>query len=336
MLLSYQPGEQSMTSDILNILDKVREGCKAVASQSRYVHINFDRIPAYAASLPLARIQQPEHDAGSHYLGHGDGTTAFFVTLDAINFGSGYFPHLRKRPGMSGYFTIASSLNDHFAAHGPFTAQALADLTREDCLRIFNQDPANEPIVELMQLFANALNDLGHYLLGDYQGSFRNLIEAAGSSAAQLVQLLARMRYFNDAEYYQGTKVPFFKRAQLTASDLALAFNGQGLGQFTDLSRLTIFADNLVPHVLRLDGPLQYDESLAQRIDAEKLIPAGSLEEIEIRACALHTVELLAAHLQSQGQPVAPMQLDYLLWNRGQERHYKQTKPRHRTRTVFY
>jgi hypothetical protein len=31
-----------------------------------------------------------------------------------------------------------------------------------------------------------------------------------------------------------------------------------------------------------------------------------------------------------------PMQLDYLLWNRGQGQYYKQTKPRHRTRTVFY
>jgi hypothetical protein len=323
----------TMSSDIL---DQVRAGCKAVAMQSKYVHIDFDRIPAYAAGLPLERIQQPEHDAHAHYLDHGDDTAAFFVTLDAINFGSGYFPHLRKRPGMSGYFTVAGSLNDYFAAHGPFTAQALVALTREDCFRIFNQDPANETISELMQLFTNALNDLGHYLLGSFEGSFRKLIEAADASAVQLVQLLGRMRYFNDTEYYQGMQVPFFKRAQLTASDLALAFHGQGLGHFNDLSRLTIFADNLVPHVLRLDGLLRYEDSLAQRIDAEELIQPGSLEEIEIRACALHTVELLAAELQAQGRPVVPMQLDYLLWNRGQEHHYKQTKPRHRARTVFY
>ena len=322
-----------MTSDIL---DQVREGCKAVAAQSRDVHINFERIPAYAASLPLERIQQPEHDAHCHYLGHGDDTAAFFVTLDAINFGSGYFPHLRKRPGMSGYFTVASTLNDYFNAHGPLSAQALATLTQADCQRIFNQDPANEPIAELMQLFANALNDLGHYLLSDYQGSFGNLLEAANSSAAQLVQLLGRMRYFNDTEDYRGLQVPFFKRAQLTASDLALAFDGQGLGHFTDLARLTIFADNLVPHVLRMDGLLRYEDSLIRRIDAEELIQAGSAEEIEIRACALHSVELLAAELRAHGKQVAPMQLDYLLWNRGQERYYKQTKPRHRARSVFY
>jgi Potential Queuosine, Q, salvage protein family len=320
----------------IDILDLVREGCKSVASQSSYVHINYDRIAPYAASLSLESILQPEHDALCHYVGRGDDTAAFFVTLDAINFGSGYFPHLHKRPGMSGYFTVASSLNDYFAAHGSFSAHSLATLTRQDCQCIFDQDPANEPIAELMQFFANALNDLGRYLLRDFQGSFRNLLESANSSAVQLVQLLRNMRYFNDIEDYHSLQVPFLKRAQLTASDLALAFNGQGLGRFTDLDRLTIFADNLVPHVLRLDGLLRYEDSLTRRIDAEELIEAGSPEEVEIRACALHAVELLAFELQAHGQHVAPMQLDYLLWNRGQQRIYKQTKPRHRTRTVYY
>ena len=52
----------------------------------------------------------------------------------------------------------------------------------------------------------------------------------------------------------------FWKRAQITANDLALA----GVAEFPDLDRLTIFADNLVPHVLRVDGVLRYDD-LARR-----------------------------------------------------------------------
>ena len=32
---------------------------------------------------------------------------------------------------------------------------------------------------------------------------------------------------------------------------------------------------------------------------------------------------------------VTSMQLDYVLWNRGQQARYK-AEPRHRTRTVFY
>jgi hypothetical protein len=98
---------------------------------------------------------------------------------------------------------------------------------------------------------------------------------------------------------------------------------------------LTIFADNLVPHVLRVDGILLYEEALAARIDSEQLIPPGSMEEVEIRACAVHAVELLTEELRSSGHNVTAMGLDYLLWNRGQQPYYK-ARPRHRTRTVFY
>jgi hypothetical protein len=121
----------------------------------------------------------------------------------------------------------------------------------------------------------------------------------------------------------------------LTAADLSIAFHGQGFGRFTDLDRLTIFADNLVPHVLHLDGLLHYEESLAARIDSETLIPAGSAEEIEIRACAVHAVELLVDELHRTGHAVTAMEIDYLLWNRGQQPSYK-ARRRHRTRTVFY
>ena len=34
--------------------------------------------------------------------------------MDAINFGSGWFPTLRKRAGLSGYNTIAAALSDRF------------------------------------------------------------------------------------------------------------------------------------------------------------------------------------------------------------------------------
>jgi hypothetical protein len=117
----------------------------------------------------------------------------------------------------------------------------------------------------------------------------------------------------------------FYKRAQIVASDLALG----EVADFDDLDRLTIFADNLVPHVLRLDGVLRYDAPLAARIDAGELLEPGP-EEREIRACALHACELIAPGLE-----VAPRVLDTWLWNRGQDARYKAV-PRHRTRTLAY
>jgi len=317
------------------LFDEVRAACKAVAERAGHVHIETDPIPGYVASLPLQKALHPEHDATCHYLGQGEDTVAFFIILDAINFMSGYNPHLRKRPGMSGYFTIAAALNDHFKAPGPLSARQLTRLTTERCAQIFGQDPDNAPVRELMGLYASALNELGRYLLERFDGSFMHLLEAAASSAEALVRLLIQMPYFNDVETYGQLRVPLFKRAQLTAADLAIAFDGHGLGHFHDLDRLTIFADNLVPHVLHVDGLLRYEDELAARIEREELIPSGSAEEIEIRACGLHAVELLVAELRRQGHPITARGLDYLLWNRGQEPHYK-ARPRHRTRSVYY
>ena len=82
---------------------------------------------------------------------------------------------------------------------------------------------------------------------------------------------------------YDGAVVPFFKRAQLAAADLHL----QGLAPAGDLARLTLFADNLVPHVLRIDGVLAFDPALVARIDREELLAHDSPEEVEIRACAV-------------------------------------------------
>jgi hypothetical protein len=129
--------------------------------------------------------------------------------------------------------------------------------------------------------------------------------------------------------------VPFYKRAQITAADLYQTFAGQGPGRFIDLDHLTIFADNAVPHVLRVDGLLSYDSALAGQIDAGELLPAGSPQEVEIRASALHTVELIVAELRQREPDINAMRVDYLLWHGSHAPRYQTHLP-HRTRTIFY
>ena len=204
--------------------EDIRRACKEVAANATRVHINYDHLPAYAASLPVQMAVPSELDPGYHYLGKEEKTVAFLLTLDSINFGSGYFPHLRKRPGMSGYFSIASSLNDVYKSHGCLSAADLDRITVEKCTRIFGQDPANQIIRELMQHFATALNDLGRYLLDGFKGNFIALVESAELSAGRLVWLLNKMPYFNDVGLYKGIEVPFYMRWSL----LRMKFEKQG------------------------------------------------------------------------------------------------------------
>ena len=149
------------------------------------------------------------------------------------------------------------------------------------------------------------------------------------------MRLLARMPCYRDVARYEELEVPFYKRAQITCADLALAFEGQGPGAFRDQGELTLFADNLVPHVLRMQGALRYVPELAARIDREELLAAGSPEEVEIRAVALHAVERLAAACAARGFAIRPAALDQILWARGQAPAIKAV-PRHRTRCTFY
>ncbi len=320
------------TSDLF---DRIRAAVAEVARRARLVHIDRERLAVYAAELPPPATA-PGLDPRWHWLDRGEETVAFFLTLDAVNFGSGWFPVLRKRPGLSGYFTVAASLTDAYRARGgPLAARELADIDAPAVAEIFGQDPDGSA-AELMALFAHAWNDLGRLLRDAHGGRCGALVEAADGSAARLVDLLARMPFYRDVSAYGDLEVPFYKRAQLTAADLAAAFGRRGPGRFHDLDRLTIFADNLVPHVLRLDGVLVYDRALAARIDAQELIAAGSPEEVEIRAVAVHAVELLGQELARLRRPATSMELDYLLWTRGQQAHYKQAKPRHRARGVWY
>jgi hypothetical protein len=295
------------------LFEEVRGHCKEIATRARFVRIDLDA----ASALEPDGQELPEPlDPESHYLeGEPADVADYLLALDAINFGSGWFPTLRKRAEhgrtLSGYFTVAWALADHVRAHGAPTAAWLRAVQTREIAAILGQ----RADLELMSLYAQALRELGRFL--GARGAL-DLVAQAGGSAERLAEALARgMAMFDDRGLY--------KRAQIVASDLALA----GVASFSDLDGLTIFADNLVPHVLRCEGVLVYEESLAACIDAGETLSLGGAEH-EIRACAVQACELIS---KRTGLP--PRLLDGWLWNRGQAPEYK-SRPRHRCRTVFY
>jgi hypothetical protein len=249
---------------------------------------------------------------------------AFELTLDAINFGSGWFPTLRKADGMTGYRTIEAGVRRRFDEAGPWGAEELGAIDAAELARAFGQDPEHE----LMALFARSLRDLGRHVADEFGGSFLEVVRSADDWAVALVERLATWDCFADSSVYDGLTVPFLKRAQIAAADLDRA----GLASFIDLGELTMFADNLVPHVLRLDGILWFEPELVDRIERGELLEHGSPEEVEIRACAVHAVELIVA---AHPGPATAAGVDEILWNRGQLSAYK-ARPRHRSRCTAY
>jgi hypothetical protein len=296
----------------MRLTDQVRSGCAAIAARATSVTLDEATLDA----VTLTDADAPQLDAERHYLEGSEADVAtYLLTLDTINFGSGWFPTLKKRrvggESISGYFTVAWSLADRFRAHGPWTNAQLRTMTADELADVIGQPRDHE----LMGLFAQALRQLGAFL---GERSAMDLVAEAGGSAERMAELLAGgMTLYADRGFY--------KRAQLVPSDLALA----GIGRWNDLDRLTIFADNLVPHVLRLDGVLRYDPRLAAHIDAERQLRSGP-QEHEIRAGAVHACATIARRLG-----VSEQELDHVLWTRGGGPSYKAV-PRHRCRTVWY
>lgn len=297
----------------------MRASCAWLAARARFVRIEASSIAAYAKGLPGAGKIDPEppgRDAPDR-----EAAAAFAICMNAINFGSGWWPTVRKRTGHSGYVTIAAGVEGRFANAGPWTTEELTAMDAETIAAVVGQDPGHP----LMSQFAAALQNVGERLNDDFEGSFLGVVEGADSIPA-LAAILAGWDSFADASEYEGRKVPFFKRAQLAAADLHRA----GVANLPGIELLTAFADNLVPHVLRVDGVLHLDPDLTTRIEAEQLLVHGSPEEVELRACAVQAVELLAA--ASDHTPAA---IDSALWNRGREPRYKSVR-RPRCRTTAY
>lgn len=239
--------------------------------------------------------------------GDPESVARYVLVIDTINFGSGWFPTLRH--GETEAMTDALTA---FARAEGIWWDSLPSLTASDIAAVLDEDPSHE----LMGLYAQALQELGHWASGR---DALSLVALADGSAARFAELLAtELSFFADE--------PFYKRAQITANDLVLA----GAADFHDIDDLTVFADNFLPHVLRLDGVLEYTPALAAHIDAGGLLIAGSAEERELRACTITACEHLA-HRAS----IPPRILDNWLWNRALEPTYT-SHPPHLCRTIYY
>jgi hypothetical protein len=316
----------------VSLFDEIRQAAAYVARNARAVHLVEAGVEGLTSELAGT---EPEETLDPARSSSGDEALdlAYAITMNAINFGSGWFPVLRKRPGCSGYLTLSAALAERFEKHGPWSARELVALDGAACVTVFDQEGRTEA-EPLMGLYAEALRALGSFL-ERWDGRFSGPVEEADGSGERLVTLLAEMPFYRDVASHSGRTVPFYKRAQITVSDLAETFGGEGWGRFRDLDSLTMFADNLVPHTLRMKGVLRLDPALAGRIERGETIESGSPEEVEIRALGVHAVERLVASLRDAGVATTAHALDHRLWDLGQSASIKSV-PRHRTRCTFY
>lgn len=318
---------------------KVLETARNVARKSQQVQIDKQALAHFSEKVLKDETEVPRWECPYHYSGTAQATVSYLLVLDSLNFCFWPAPGRVKweieyeSTRLSGYYGLAAALKGAIESGIPIIkAEYLARLTQSELKEIL----AGQGDLSLLEDRLQILNELGQTLLEEYEGQVLKLAESAEGSAIRLAELLAeKLLSFQDVAEYRGDQVFFYKRAQIFAADLYGVFDGKDWGSFSDIDKLTAFADYKLPQVLRHLGIFHYAEALAQKVDQEIYLEAGCPDEIEIRANTIWAVELIRRELERMGRGLRAFEIDWMLWNLGQRREFK-AKPYHRTLTIFY
>lgn len=321
-----------MNADRLGVLRSTR----AVLNSAHFVRINEERLHDVCRQLAAEGIQPPPWNSTLHFTEQSERGALHILVLDSLNFCFWNRPRWYVSyhgQVLDGYWALAASLKRAIEGGVPLLdPHYLAEITAP---RLFDILLGSGVLPLLPERVAN-LRQVGQALLAHYHGRFGEVIEQAGGDVVALVQAVTgAFPSFNDVAMYHDHEVKFYKRAQILVGDLAASFSGQGLGAFHNLHELTAFADYKLPQILRRFGIFVYDPMLERAVRAQLRLPAGSDEEIEIRAHTVWAVELMRQELEGQGLALTAYEIDWWLWEASQ-RLPGQAEPYHRTRTIYY
>jgi len=216
---------------------------------------------------------------------------------------------------------------------------------------IFMSTPG--PLHPLGTMIQQVLNETGRILeregclrgLGEWVLGTTHAIPAGPHVASNLIeQLMNTFPGFADKAIYEGKQVLILKKAQLLVADLYRHLkNKEPRFNFEDIQHVTVFADNVLPAVLRKVGILELSEELRSKVDAKEELPKGNAE-VELRCVAIAACDAIVASWNERRakepalEPVEldTMKLDLYLWNKGKEEGFR-TVERHATKgTIYY
>ncbi|XP_059623999.1 uncharacterized protein LOC132266983 [Cornus florida] len=306
-------------------MEEVRASSAWVASRSAHVFVDSSGIEKVVETIKDS-IPKVEWDfEGIHYFDNGPLTVQYLFVLDALNFCFWPDKDLSYDHLASG---LKAALQNDKSVFDADRLQKYTGPQLRELLKWPRPLPLEDERVRLM-------HEIGHELERSFEGKASTLVESSGKSAGKLVALVTRhFPGFRDHSVYKGHQVFLYKRAQIFAADLWGAFKGEGYGEFNDVGSITIFADYIVPAVLRQLGVLRYSSALASIIEANSEIGPGSEEEVELRACSVYAVEKMRELIGTKsGKQVLSVELDLWLWSFGIKCPSLQ---HHRTLSIYY
>ena len=192
------------------------------------------------------------------------------------------------------------------------------------------------------------LREAGEILSSAYNNSFSNFLLKCDQNVTTAIERITDcFSSFRDTGIFEGREVCFYKRAQILIADIWACFESETFGKFKNIEKLTMFADYRVPQALLAYGVISYSEDLKNLVQNGITLNMHSREEMEIRGCSIHAVELLRNAIADiimdqnclpiEGVDVNAVLVDFYLWDFATRNFEKMEEfPQHRTRSTFY
>lgn len=186
------------------------------------------------------------------------------------------------------------------------------------------------------------MHEVGTVLIENFDGSFENCVKKADKSAVAFLNLIVEsFKCFKDEAIYQNHRISIYKRAQILVGDIWACFKNEGVGYFNDIDEITMFADYRVPQTLLWFGLFEYGPDLLRKLKENQFFLNGDEDEVEIRACSIHAVELLKEYVAKKVNKgsVNSVLIDHFLWDfrRKNAKDILEKKlPFHKTFSIYY
>lgn len=310
------------------ICDLVRDTCTRVAKKAKDVKIDVTRLLEFCQEISQKPVYVKYFDCPDHISieESEENIAAYVFIMDALNFC--FWPSSWEYADLSKAISKAIQKDANFGK-----PENLAKLSLDQ----FKSEVFEGLDFPLMEERHRAVVEIGKVTQEYFKGSFLEIIKSVDYDAPKLLDLIARFFLkFQDHSIYEGEQIFFYKRGQILVGDLYGAFDQkQGETQIKNVDRLTCFADYRIPQILRHKGVLVYSENLKKMIDGKIELIHGCPEEVEIRACMVHAVELMRDELRKAGVNWTAVEVDWLLWQVGEEMRHD-IPPHHRTLSIYY
>lgn len=309
----------------MSLINKLNSSYKYVVNNSKYVKINYEKIDEMIKKINESEVT---YWLDTNLFGILDMSfeeiVNFLLIYHAIGdyclWGEPKWEIDTPNGKLDGTYAIIYLIINRFKADNPF------NMSFDEFKELLK---GNVEIPLLNDRYANLVqtNDF----LKNCGKDFYEIIKNMHTDNILLEFISNHFPYFKDEAEYHNHKIYFYKRAQLLTSDL-LHIMEIKCGIKTEYSNLIGCADYKIPQVMRCYGMLEFDQSLAEKIDRKQELPKNSLEEIEIRANDLEVINYI---YEKTDKKYTRMDINNFIWLLGQDKS-KMTKPYHRTLTNQY